>query len=395
MNDQLKRVLLVDDKSENLFFLDTLLSGNGFTVEQASNGKQALDLALESPPDMIISDVLMPVMDGFELCHKVKTNDRLKNAAFIFYTASYLDKRDEELALSLGVDRYLIKPQDPDILLKVFKEVFEEHETDSRTGVIPFPREGEYLKYHSESLVRMLEKKIEQLDKARLILEQEMDIRKKTEEELKASLLEKEILLKEVYHRTKNNMQVIIGLFDLQSRKMDDVNAISVFKAMSDRIFSMSYVHDLLFRSKNLHDLKLDRFLSKLAQQIVSINKTGETELELILNIDSILIDISIIIPLGLVINEILVNSIKHAFLDRSEGQIWINATLEGDQGLLLRIGDNGVGLTKEVNTFKAETLGLQIIRSIVENQLLGLLQIDSTNGLIYTITLPDLHLDD
>ncbi|MEA3285874.1 MAG: response regulator [Candidatus Marinimicrobia bacterium] len=391
----MKKILLVDDKPENLYFLDTLLSSNGFAVDRASNGEQALDLARNNPPDMIIADVLMPVMDGFELCHKIKTDTLLKNAAFIFYTASYLDKGDEELALSLGVDRYLLKPQEPEVLLRVFNEVFDEHDAGKKNGVIPFPQEKDYLKHHGESLVRMLEKKIDTLNKTQLKLKEEIVVRKNTEEKLSALLLENEILLKEVYHRAKNNMQVMVGLFDLQSRKMGDQSVESVFAEMGDRIYSMSFVHDLLFRSKSLNNLSFDWFITNFSRQIISLDETDNTKINLIFEIDPVLVNIRVLVPLGLVIYEILSNTLKHAFRKRVEGQIFIKASLNDDDALLLTISDDGVGLDPDIDLLKSETLGMYIIRSVVENQLFGTVQVASDTGLTYTIFLPDLLLKD
>ncbi len=387
----MKKILLVDDKPENLYLLETLLTHNGFAVEKASNGEEALELARKNTPDMIVADVLMPVMDGFELCHKVKTDPLMNKAAFIFYTASYLDKRDEELALSLGVDRYLLKPQDPDVLLKVFNEVFDEYQEGKEDSVIPFPREKDYLREHNESLVRMLEKKIEQLNKTRLGLEVEVQVRKRTAEELKASLVEKDILLKELYHRTKNNLQVIVGLFDIQSRKMADKSIETVFKEMSNRIYSMSMVHDLLYRTNNLSELKLDLFLSKLATQLIALYETDRTEVSLELGIASIPVNLQLTVPLSLVINEIISNSLTYAFSGQAKGQITIKARRDGENGLVLIIGDDGAGLESNYSPLKSDSLGMHIIRTIVENQLSGELRIDSTEGLVYTLILPDM----
>ncbi len=394
MIDRPKKILLVDDKPENLHMLDSLLSVNGFLVEKAVNGKQALEFAHKNPPDMIVADVLMPVMDGFELCHKIKTDKILNETAFIFYTASYLDKRDEELALSLGVDRYLLKPQEPDVLLRVFNEVFEEYASGEHANIIPFPLEKDYLRSHNESLIRMLEKKIDQLDKTHLGLLNEISIRKKAEEQLKASILEKDILIKEVYHRTKNNMQVIVGLFDLQARKRGDQSLEAILSEMSNRIYSMSMVHDLLYRSKNLYELKLDVYLESLLNHLLLLYETEKIELKLNLSVESIPINIQHAVPLGMVINEIISNSLKYAFPDLSQGEITVEAKRNDQNGISLKIGDNGIGLSDEFNPLKGETLGMHIIRMVIENQLFGEIIIENDAGLVYTLILPDLLLD-
>lgn len=389
-----KKVLLVDDKVENLYLLETLLAGNGFSVDQAQNGEEALRLARKTHPDLIISDILMPVMDGFTLCHEIKGDNQLKDTAFVFYTASYLDQRDKELALNLGVDRYLVKPQEPEALLAVFDEVLEERATRSpKAESTSRIQEHEYLKEHNESLVRMLEKKVEQLDRSKRILEAEILVRREAEAKLQASLLEKEVLLKEIYHRTKNNMQVIIGLFDIQKRKAGHLSVEEVAREMSDRIYSMSMVHDLLFRSKNLYEIKLDQYLNDLTARLLAVYDSPDTEVEFELKADSIPVNLQFAVPLGLVITEILSNALKYAFHERSEGKISIEALFSKETGVTLNISDNGVGVDSLENLDTGATLGLYLIRTIVENQLFGGLEIKNKTGLSYSIRLPDLLL--
>lgn len=120
------RILIADDIPANSYLLESILKGYGFEVIVTKNGAEALDAARSNPPDLIITDILMPVMDGFELCRRWKADDRLKSVPFIFYTATYTDQKDEQLAKSLGADRFIVKPQKPEDLVQAVREVLSE-----------------------------------------------------------------------------------------------------------------------------------------------------------------------------------------------------------------------------------------------------------------------------
>jgi signal transduction histidine kinase/DNA-binding response OmpR family regulator len=161
------KILIVDDNGQNLYMLQVLLETNGYQVGLASNGVEALDLMHKNLPDMIISDILMPIMDGFNLCRNCKTDPQLKELPFVFYTATYTDPKDEAFALSLGADRFLVKPIAPDDLLTILEEVFRTHHAGEHP-ISPEPdqAEGEYYKEYSEILIHKLEQKTMQLELA-------------------------------------------------------------------------------------------------------------------------------------------------------------------------------------------------------------------------------------
>jgi len=160
-------IMIVDDTSENLYLLELMLKGGGFTTVSARNGEEALVLTRQALPDLIISDILMPIMDGFTLCRELKKDRRLKNIPFIFYTATYTDSKDEEFALSLGADRFLLKPLDIPEFISTIKKVLKEtkkkniRKIETSTG-----SEEVVLKEYNEALVRKLEDKMVQLEHA-------------------------------------------------------------------------------------------------------------------------------------------------------------------------------------------------------------------------------------
>jgi PAS domain S-box-containing protein len=161
------KILIVDDIKDNLYMLETLLRGYGHEVESAADGVEALEKAGLEDFDMIISDILMPRMDGFQLCRSVKMNERLKKIAFIFYTSSYTAPSDEEFAMSLGAEKFIAKPAEPDVFMKIIAEVIKSHETGSlQAPREPIKDEGVYLKEYNERLVRKLEEKMLDLEEA-------------------------------------------------------------------------------------------------------------------------------------------------------------------------------------------------------------------------------------
>ena len=182
------RILIADDNPQNLYLLETLLKGCGYEVTSAGNGVDALDLARKSPPDLIITDILMPGLDGFELCRQCKADEQLRHIPFIFYTAHYTDPKDEQFALSLGAERYITKPQQPELLVEIVREVLLKHAQGTIASPAEPPGEDkEMVEQYSEVLFRQLEKKV-------MELEHEIVERKRIESQLAERLREIEEL---------------------------------------------------------------------------------------------------------------------------------------------------------------------------------------------------------
>jgi PAS domain S-box-containing protein len=196
------KILIAEDDVNSRVFLERALLSQGYTVESAANGVEALEKAYLSPPDLIISDIMMPGMDGFELCRKVKTDERLHNVSFVFYTATYIEDKDEKLGMALGASRFLIKPMEPTEFFRNINEVIEEQQV----GNIPLPDQlpakiTELDRMQVEVYARKLDKKVRELEKERAALrrskvqleqkmtdlEREITERKKTEEALRES----------------------------------------------------------------------------------------------------------------------------------------------------------------------------------------------------------------
>jgi CheY-like chemotaxis protein len=193
-------ILIVDDNKDSLYQLQTLLSGNGFTVVTASQGAEALEKARQSPPDVVVTDILMPVMDGFSLCRAWMQDERLKKIPLVFYTATYTDESDREFALKLGARRFIIKPEEPEAFVRAIREVIEQVKDSPPPAPAPVsnrlavedPGEAEanYLRQYNQVLVRKLEKKLVQVEQIRRQLEEDLEARRLAEKEILEQLEE-------------------------------------------------------------------------------------------------------------------------------------------------------------------------------------------------------------
>jgi len=185
-----KTILIVDNKEENRYLLEKLIAEQGHHVISAVHGAEALEKARRHPPDLVISDILMPVMDGFSLCRQWKKEGRLKSVPFIFYTATYTDERDRRFALGIGADRFIVKPIDPDEFSKIIQELLQtppspltgpaqQEDPLSPPAAGAEPEESAFLKQYNEVLIRKLEAKMEQLEQANQKLVREITAEKR------------------------------------------------------------------------------------------------------------------------------------------------------------------------------------------------------------------------
>src|SRR4030042_4631195 len=159
------KALIVEDNKDSRNLLMKQLRAHGQEVIAATNGVEALEQALKQHPDIIISDILMPVMDGFQLCRECKMDDNLKDIHFVFYTATYVDEKDEELALALGADKFIRKPMEPDEFMSIISDIIKNAMAGKLVRRKPVAKEvGEVFKLYSERLVNKLEKKMLDLE---------------------------------------------------------------------------------------------------------------------------------------------------------------------------------------------------------------------------------------
>ncbi len=212
---------------------------------------------------------------------------------------------------------------------------------------------------------------------------------KKSEEQLSASLREKEILLGEIHHRVKNNMQIVSSLLSLQSRQLKDKGIQKIFRKSQNRIKAMALIHETLFRSSNLSRVDFNSYISKLTSTLlIQSADPGRSHVRLLADAEGVFLSLDDAVPVGLVINELATNALMHAFPDSGQGEIRIRMEFaEPDaEWVHLSVSDNGVGLPETVDFESTKTLGLVLVKGLVEEQLEGHLDVSRVRGTEFTI---------
>jgi len=212
--------------------------------------------------------------------------------------------------------------------------------------------------------------------------------RKKAEEQIKASLNEKEVLLQEIHHRVKNNMQIISSLVKLQSRHITDNDALETFRSTQNRVKSMALIHERLYQSKDFARVDFDEYVRSLASNLFSAYTIAPGDIQVHVNIKDVFVDINTAIPCGLIINELVSNSLKHAFPNGKKGEINITMRPLNKDDVELIFSDNGVGLPENVDFRNTESLGLHLVTILAEDQLHGDIKLDRKGGTKYQMRL-------
>ncbi len=224
--------------------------------------------------------------------------------------------------------------------------------------------------------------------KARRKLFLQNDIIQKQRNQLQQSLGEKEMLLKEIHHRVKNNLSVISSLLELQSSAISDTTAKAIIAEGQSRVSSIALIHQRLYQHENLAAIELRAFLHDLLRQVRSIFNTPCTTLHTEINMSETLLDIDTAVPLGLILNELLTNSFKYAFNNSKEGVIKIDMQQMGGE-YVLTYSDNGPGIAEGIDIKNTTTLGLRLIRRL-SKQLGGSSTYQYTNGSTFIIRFKD-----
>jgi PAS domain S-box-containing protein len=216
--------------------------------------------------------------------------------------------------------------------------------------------------------------------------------RKKTEKMLEKSLLEKEILLKEIHHRVKNNLMIISSLLNLQSDYIKDEESKNIFKESQNRARSMALIHERLYQSTDLKRIDFGDYIRTLANDLYHTYVMDTNLIKLNIDVDDISLDINTSIPLGLILNELITNSLKHAFSQGESGEINIKFHMH-DKKYSLEVNDNGIGFPNDIDYENTESLGLRLVTSLTE-QIDGEIEFNNTSGTSFKIIFKEEKFD-
>jgi PAS domain S-box-containing protein len=211
--------------------------------------------------------------------------------------------------------------------------------------------------------------------------------RKKAEVKLKKSLGEKEILLRELHHRVKNNMQVISSLLRLQSATLDSKKAVAVFRECQNRIKAMALIHEKFYRSQDLSNINFETYVRDLVDTLAQSYDVSQNKVTVDINIKNVSLEIDTAISCGMIINELISNSLKHAFPQGAKRNIGVSILPAEGNHVEMIISDNGLGIPAELDFRKTDTLGLQLVNTLVNDQLDGKIELDRTAGTKFKIT--------
>jgi PAS domain S-box-containing protein len=212
--------------------------------------------------------------------------------------------------------------------------------------------------------------------------------RKHAEEQIRASLQEKEVLLKEIHHRVKNNLQIISSLLNLQSKYVNDPQALQMFLDSQNRVKSMALIHEILFRSRDITRIDFSEYIKMISVQLFRSYGANAKNISLEVHVDDIILDVDTAISCGLIVTELVSNSLKHAFTDGRDGAISVALFADDDDMLRLVVRDSGIGLLNYRPLRHVESLGLKLVNALV-NQLAGTVKVDSSLGTTFMVSFP------
>jgi two-component sensor histidine kinase len=330
-------ILVVNDNEPNRYVTSRILSRAGFSVIEAATGEEALRLVHERNPAVVVLDVNLPDISGIEVCRRIKTDAATAAILVLQVSATNIAVADRVASLSAGADTFLIEPVQPEELEAVTHALLRLH---------------------------------------------------RSEEALRASLAERELLLKEVNHRVKNSLQLVLSMLSLQSQEFSAPPMRELFAKAIARVTAIASIHERLYQADNPLTVDMQAYLSGLTAELERVGIGDARECTLTTNIEPMRLPTEHGISLALIVNELVMNSLKHGRPSTGSATIGVSLHLEGDGEARLTIADNGPGRSSIAGR-EQSGLGTRLINMLVR-QLKGRIDIEDTlRGYSASITFP------
>ena len=342
-------ILVVDDQPSQLASHEAILRELGERLVTARSGREALQRLMDEDFAVILLDVNMPDMDGFETASLIHQHPRFEKTPIVFVTGAQPTTLDRLKGYRVGAVDFVEVPVVPEIL---------------RSKVAVFVD---------------LNRKRRDLQRLNDALQAEIAQRRNAEEAVRHSR-EKEVLLQEIHHRVKNNLQIITSLLRMQSRAVQDPAFSEALRECQNRVASMALIHDKLYRARDLARVSFGEYVRDLTDNILTSYALPARSVRVRLDIDDLSLSLDYAVPCGLILNELMSNCLKHAFPVGHSGTVYIGFHAEREDELCLVVRDDGVGVPADVDLGRTSSLGWRLIRALVE-QLGGVVQCHTADG--------------
>ncbi|MBI5680641.1 MAG: response regulator [Methanobacterium sp.] len=391
------KILILEDVAFDAELIEYELrrEGLGFLSKRVETEEDFITQLNELKPDLILADNSLPSFDGLSALEIA--NKECPYTPFLFVSG----KIGEEFAvnaLKKGATDYIFKNNLSKLVPAIQRALKEYNEQIERE------KAEDALRRAYADLEQQVHERTAELSQVNEGLIAEMDERKQIENKLKISLEEKEILLREIHHRVKNNLQIISSLLNLQSIYIANDEMLEIYKESQNRVKSMAMIHEKLYQSEDLAKIDFGDYVKSLILNLFSSYGVNESLIKLEININDILLDINTAVPCGLIINELVTNSIKHGFPDiysqkelnrlvtgpdEKESKINIDIN-KNDEIYTMNVYDNGIGFPQNLDFKKTESLGMQLVISLID-QLRGTVELKREDGTFFEIVFKEL----
>jgi len=371
------KILILEDVEfdAELIVHEMRREGIDFISMRVETEEEYVNALEDFSPDVVLVDHSLPQFDGVTALEILK--EKTPDTPLIFVSGKIGDEFAVDV-LKKGAADYVFKNN----LSKLVPAI--ERALKERSELLERRKAEEKLKTAYKDMEVRIQNRTRELSQINQKLLGEIAERKLVEEALNKSIKEKDVLLKEIHHRVKNNLQIVSSLLSLQSQYVNEPGSVELFKESQSRIISMALIHEKLYQTGDLTRINLSEYANELIGDLFRSYSVNTHLMKYQIESKNILLDINTAIPCGLIINELVTNSIKHAFPDNRSGEIKIDIQCH-DGNCILKIADNGVGFPDDLDINDVKTLGLQLVTSLTK-QLDGTIKLDREGGTCFTI---------